>query len=413
MKFRFSLYGFLKNQTYFEPFIILAFREKGLSFFQIGLLIGFREVCINLFEVPSGAVADLYGRRRAMVFSFSAYIVSFLIFGLAASLAALFAAMLAFAIGEAFRSGTHKAMIFDWLRERGREKERIRFYGFTRSWSKMGSALAVLISSGFVFSGTSYSDIFLLTAIPYLLGIVNFFGYPASLDGERNESTGMAPVFSHLRKALYQTLQFPPLRRIVGESMGYEGSYKVTKDYIQPVIKQVALSFTVLAFLEEQQRVAILVGSVYFSLHLLSSLASRGGYRLKEAAGSEERAAQLIWLWTFGLYAVLVLGLWMDYLAVVIAAFIGLAVAQNFWRPILISRIDTHGLPEAGATILSIEAQAKSFFAMCFAPAVGFAVDRFGLVPVGVAGFLVVLLYTFRGFLYPGEKVCRTVPQPK
>ena len=61
MLFRFSLYGFLKNQTYFEPFLILAFREKGLSFFQIGLLIGFREVCVNLFEVPSGAVADLYG----------------------------------------------------------------------------------------------------------------------------------------------------------------------------------------------------------------------------------------------------------------------------------------------------------------------------------------------------------------
>ena len=29
--FRFSLYGFLKNQTYYEPFLILALREKGLS----------------------------------------------------------------------------------------------------------------------------------------------------------------------------------------------------------------------------------------------------------------------------------------------------------------------------------------------------------------------------------------------
>ena len=56
--FRFSLYGFLKNQTYYEPFLILALREKGLSFFAIGLLIGFRELCVNLFEVPSGAVAS-------------------------------------------------------------------------------------------------------------------------------------------------------------------------------------------------------------------------------------------------------------------------------------------------------------------------------------------------------------------
>ena len=67
MLFRFCLYGFLKNQQYFEPFLILAFRQKGLSFAMIGLLVGFREICINLMEVPSGAIADVTGRRRAMI----------------------------------------------------------------------------------------------------------------------------------------------------------------------------------------------------------------------------------------------------------------------------------------------------------------------------------------------------------
>jgi MFS family permease len=86
MLFRFSLYGLLKNQRYFEPFLILVFLEKGLSFFQIGLLVAFREVAINIFEIPSGAVADLWGRRRAMVVSFCAYIASFLVFALARDL---------------------------------------------------------------------------------------------------------------------------------------------------------------------------------------------------------------------------------------------------------------------------------------------------------------------------------------
>ena len=66
MLFRFCLYGFCKNQRYFEDFMILAFRqEKGLSFAMIGLLVGFREICINLLEVPTGAIADVLGRRRA------------------------------------------------------------------------------------------------------------------------------------------------------------------------------------------------------------------------------------------------------------------------------------------------------------------------------------------------------------
>ena len=79
---RFSLYGFLKNQQYYDPFIVLAFRQMGLSFFMIGLLIGFRAAATNMLEIPSGAVADLWGRRRAMILSFCAYIVSFAIFGL-------------------------------------------------------------------------------------------------------------------------------------------------------------------------------------------------------------------------------------------------------------------------------------------------------------------------------------------
>ena len=133
MLFRFSLYGMLKNQRYYDPFLILAFREKGLSFLQIGILIGFREIVMNLFEVPSGAVADLYGRRRSMIFSFSAYIASFVTFALSSSLSLLFGGMFFFSLGEAFRSGTHKGDDFRLAPVRGtigRENEGLRLHSF-------------------------------------------------------------------------------------------------------------------------------------------------------------------------------------------------------------------------------------------------------------------------------------------
>jgi len=60
----------------------------------------------------------------------------------------LFAAMFFFAIGEAFRTGTHKAMIFTWLRNRNRTDEKTEVYGYTRSWSKLGSAVSVVLSAG-------------------------------------------------------------------------------------------------------------------------------------------------------------------------------------------------------------------------------------------------------------------------
>ena len=38
MYLKFRLYGFLKNLRFFDPFIILFFRDAGLSFLSIGLL---------------------------------------------------------------------------------------------------------------------------------------------------------------------------------------------------------------------------------------------------------------------------------------------------------------------------------------------------------------------------------------
>ena len=97
--YKFCAYGFLKNLRFFEPFLVLFFLDKGLSFFQIGILYGIREIGVNILEIPTGVAADLLGRRRTMVFSFVAYILSFLLFSLTSVFAVFIAAMVLFSFG--------------------------------------------------------------------------------------------------------------------------------------------------------------------------------------------------------------------------------------------------------------------------------------------------------------------------
>jgi len=396
MLFRFSLYGFLKNQQYYEPFLVLAFLEKGLSFTMIGALIGFREVCVNLLEVPTGAVADVTGRRRAMICSFAAYIGAFLLFGLAARLWMLFAAMFFFSIGEAFRTGTHKAMIFDWLARQGREQERTRIYGLTRSWSKMGSAVSVVIAAALVFVTRSYSWIFLACIGPYLANIVNFLSYPSYLDGPPDRAASLDKVLRTLIRALGESVRSRPLRRLLTESMAFEGVYRAGKDYLQPVLKAAALAMPFFVGLDDLRRTAILVGPVYCVLFLLGSLASRHADALCRRTGSEDRAARGIWAMNLAAFAFLVAGVMLNWAAPVVAAFVALAILQNFWRPILISRVAEHTEPDRAATVLSIESQAKSLAAAVLAPLLGFLVDRMPtdhkFLPVGLLGFLVAVI---------------------
>ena len=404
MLFRFSLYGFLKNQRYYDPFLILAFMEKGLSFFQIGILIGFREVCTNIFEIPSGAVADLYGRRRAMIFSFCAYIASFATFAVSKSLFLLFGGMFFFGLGDAFRSGTHKAMIFDWLSIMGRSDEKTKTYGFTRSWSQMGSALSVLIAGALVFYTGNYTDIFWFSIIPCFINIVNFLGYPAQLDGNRQSEFSLKTVAILLRSAMKRSVQFPPLRRLVFEGMGFEGMHKANKDFLQPILEQTAIALPFLIAMDDSKRSAILVGGVYFILHFISSFASRNSHKVSDWKGGDEGAAQFMWWINLTLFALLIPALWYSLYPAIIILFVALAILQNFWRPGLISRFNEQSTPEMSATILSIEAQSKSLAIIILAPMLGLLVDLAGnFSPVGIVGacIAIAILLAYHSELEP------------
>jgi len=413
MLFQFSLYGFLKNQRYFEPFLLLfflaAFGEgDAYAITKYGLLLGYRDVLQNFFEVPSGAIADLYGRRRCMMFSFGAYIVSFAVFGLASAMWQFALAMTFFALGEAFRTGTHKAMIFDYLAHEGRTGEKTRYYGTTRSWSKMGSALAAVIAPALVFlaavpqrrAGADGGDglgvyryIFLGCIVPYLIALVNFALYPKYLDGSHGGKPSVAKLFSHLLGNLRDAVRVGSLRRLVVESMGYEGLYKAAKDYLQPIVKYTAVlaaaGIPLLAGLElaDAQETAILIGVVYFFIGLLESFASRRSDAVRRKFGGEERGTRFLWWVNLGVFAGIAVGLLVDWrlggpisylgLTVAIVGFMALAVLQNLWRPMHIGRFDTHTDAKSGATVLSIEAQAKSLSAAVFYPVLGLAVDAF------------------------------------
>lgn len=381
---RFSLYGFLKNQRYFEPFLMLAFLEKGFSFFQIGVLIGFREICRNLMEIPSGAIADLYGRRKAMMMSFGFYIGSFVIFGLSKVYWQFFFAMLLFAMGDAFRTGTHKAMIFTWLRLEGRTEEKTQVYGYTRSWSKIGSAVSVVLGAGMVFTIRDYSIVFYLSIVPYLLGLVNFMGYPQSLEGRAVGKTTVPEVLRHLREALQPCLHVKPLRRLMLESMGFEGMFTAAKDYLQPILQVAALALPIGLSLGDKQRGALLVGTVYFLLYVGSAVFSRKAHRLVDLRGGESAATHTLWQLNLLVYLGLLPLMYFECNSLIILGFIALYLMQNIWRPILISRFDDYASEAQGATILSIESQAKSVATLLIAPLLGASID--GLLKLQQSG---------------------------
>lgn len=391
---RFSLYGFLKNFDFSEPFLILFWLSLGLNFFQIGILVAFQNVLINAMEIPSGAFADLYGRKNCMMISLASYVVSFILFAVAQSFAMLFLPLVFYAMGDAFRTGTHKAMIFDWLKINGRLDERTKVYGYTRSWSNYGSAFSVLIAAAIMIVFRDYRLVFWLSVVPGLVGLWNMYCYPDELNHRNGGTVSVRDVLLHTFSGVKKAVSHPRLRTLVAQNMAFEGCFVVSKDFIQPLLKAQVLVLASYIALSEDRATSLGVGAVYFVLHMVSAFTSRRAHGFVKKAKSENRAALILLLAGSALFAASAFGLYTGRIYIAIAVFVVLFILQNLWVPVNVAQYDSYSDASDQATILSVASQAKAIGVAVLAPLSGLAADSVG-IQGSMAFFSGVLLLVF------------------
>lgn len=392
--YRFSAYGFLKNLRFFEPFIILYFREIGFSFLQIGILFSIREIATVVLEVPTGFVADIGGRKTSMIFSMAAYIVSFLVFFFWRSYAAAAGAMVLFACGEAFRTGTHKAMILEYLRITGQEEWKPDYYGATRAASMMGSALNALIAAALVFLSGSYRYVFLAAALPCVLNMANLASYPSTLNWADLHKGSGRPGFRDTFRQSLRMLRDAGARLSIINSATFDAFFKVLKEYLQPVLKAAALTLPVLTAAAADKRTAVLTGGVYFVLFILASTASRFSGRLSRRTRGIVPSVNVTWIAGAALYIVAGMFLELQMFAVTILAYVALFSVENLRRPLCVSYISDRVHSRIMSVGLSVESLTKTLLMALLAPLCGLTADTLGIGPMLlIAGGITGILY--------------------
>lgn len=403
---KFRAYGFLKNLRFFDPFLILFLREAGLSFLAIGTLISIREIATTVLEIPTGVMADAFGRRKAMLFGFSAYILSFTLFYLGSTFCLFVIAMIAFAIGETFRSGTHKAMILEHLRLCGCEDRKVFYYGKTRAASQLGSAMASLIAAGLVFWTGNYRIIFLASTVPYVLNLLLLASYPRALDGEHIVLSGrmgwraVGNQFAATVRGLWALLRDPYTVRGLLSSAGFDALFKSTKDYLQPIVQAQALALPVLLSLRGEQRTAILVGCIYFVIYLATSFASSSAGAVQARLKSLSHGINLTLIIGIGLLIGAGAAAWFNLDGLAIAGFLGAYVLQNLRRPLVVGYLADRFEHGSMASGLSVEVQLRTLIMAGMAPALGWLADQVGvgaaIVYISVGVLLIAPLLIIR-----------------
>lgn len=147
---------------------VLYLGFKGMTLVQIGLLEGIFHITGFLSEIPTGALADLFGRRKILIIGRITSLISAIIMLFSNSFIGFALGFILSAWGYNLNSGSEEALVYDTLKILNREDEFLKINGRINLIIEVSQGLAVFI--GGILSQIDFS-ISYITAI--VIGIIS------------------------------------------------------------------------------------------------------------------------------------------------------------------------------------------------------------------------------------------------
>lgn len=168
------LYRFFASFDITSAIWVLYLGFKGMSLVQIGLLEGIFHITGFISEIPTGVLADLFGRRKVIIIGRLTSLISAIIMLFSNSFMDFAIGFILSAWGYNLNSGSEEALIYDTLKTLKREEEYLKINGRINLIIEVSQGLAVFI--GGILSQINF-------AISYITAIViGIFSLSISLD---------------------------------------------------------------------------------------------------------------------------------------------------------------------------------------------------------------------------------------
>jgi MFS family permease len=184
------------------PIIMLFYKDMGLSNQEAFQLKAIYSISIVIFEIPSGYLADILGRKLTLILGATLGTLGFLFYSLGTGYWMFLAAEMTLGIGQSFISGSDSAMLFDSLKADGRSHKYLKYEGLNFSVGNYSEALAGL-------AGGALAEISLHLPFYFQTGIA-FIGIPAALTliepprMAKRKRPGFTDIFKVIKYALVQ-----------------------------------------------------------------------------------------------------------------------------------------------------------------------------------------------------------------
>jgi len=155
---------------FFLPIIALYLKKNLFNITNVAIIFAIEAIAVAVFEIPTGAIADLFGRKKTIVLALITCLCGliFLYIGKNMLMFSIFA--LLNALAKSLISGTDSALIYDTLKDENKEHQYKKIFGIYHALWPLGAVIGSLV--GGYLANFSLSLPILFTFIPISITLI-------------------------------------------------------------------------------------------------------------------------------------------------------------------------------------------------------------------------------------------------
>lgn len=355
------------------PTIVLFYESYGLNIEQIVLLKTILSLSVLLLEVPSGYIADLWGRKACLVVGSGVWIASWLIYCIGTSFTEFAIAEVLAGVAGSLISGANTALGFDTLLQLGKEKYYQVWEGRLVAIAGISEAVCGIIGAAIASTNLVYP--FYLQTVCL---IIYFCLALTLIEPERHQPNVKTKDIGKLKNIVIDIIKRPRLKWLILLSGTFSSASFLIVWLSQDYLKQ--LNIPIQAF-----------GWAWAIFHLGMSLASINSHRIEKLLGIKKATLLLVLLLAFSY-----IGLGNIKQVWGIVFIMSIYLVRGLCSPLILNAINQQISSSVRATILSINSLIFRLAFAVIAPVIGAIASRYNLFTgLVVAGSLFLIFGWF------------------
>ncbi|MBN2153811.1 MAG: MFS transporter [Candidatus Lokiarchaeota archaeon] len=211
------VFQFCLNMHFIGGVLVPFFTQWGrISLVQVMLLQSWFMLWIFILEVPTGTIADRYGRKKSVLLGTTALLAAVIVYTSVPNIAAFAVGEFLWAISGALISGAENALVYDTLKAAGRDAESKRVFGRIGMASQLALLVAAPVGS-LIATCLGLRETMLLMVVPAAVALLAMLAVKEPADGRNGNRVKYRAI---LFNGVKNFARSKPLKRLAANMIG-------------------------------------------------------------------------------------------------------------------------------------------------------------------------------------------------